>query len=73
MERLCYKASHPIREDILKKLNFEDEDLIKCGAVCVYPAHVTNAVNVLKRIGSNVSVAAGKHSLFLIKPTNSYF
>ncbi|RXG73256.1 Deoxyribose-phosphate aldolase [Armadillidium vulgare] len=58
VERLCYKAVFPIREDILNGLNFDDVDLIKCGAVCVYPAKVRVAVKTLKDIGSDIPVAA---------------
>ncbi len=55
VERLCAKARHPVRDDILKALGAEKLD-IKPGAVCVYHAFVKTAVKALK--GSGIPVAA---------------
>ncbi|XP_074757412.1 deoxyribose-phosphate aldolase isoform X2 [Athene noctua] len=55
--RLCFKAKHPIREDLLKALDMHDKG-ITVGAVCVYPARVTDAVNALKAAGCNIPVAS---------------
>ncbi|KAM4670619.1 deoxyribose-phosphate aldolase isoform 3-T3 [Amazona ochrocephala] len=51
IHRLCFKAKHPIREDLLKALDMHDK-------VCVYPARVTDAVNALKAAGCNIPVAS---------------
>ncbi|XP_037245399.1 deoxyribose-phosphate aldolase isoform X4 [Falco rusticolus] len=58
VHRLCFKAKHPIREDLLKALDMHDKG-ITVGAVCVYPARVTDAVNALKAAGCNIPVASG--------------
>ena len=55
VERLCAKAMHPVRRDILEALGAEKLD-IKPGAVCVYHAFVETAVSVLA--GSGIPVAA---------------
>ncbi|XP_027746792.1 deoxyribose-phosphate aldolase [Empidonax traillii] len=57
VQRLCFKAKHPIREDLLKALDMHDKG-ITVGAVCVYPARVTDAVNALKAAGCNIPVAS---------------
>ncbi|KAM4670621.1 deoxyribose-phosphate aldolase isoform 5-T5 [Amazona ochrocephala] len=57
IHRLCFKAKHPIREDLLKALDMHDKG-ITVGAVCVYPARVTDAVNALKAAGCNIPVAS---------------
>ncbi|XP_010126384.1 PREDICTED: putative deoxyribose-phosphate aldolase, partial [Chlamydotis macqueenii] len=57
VHRLCFKAKHPIREDLLKALDMHDKG-ITVGAVCVYPARVTDAVNALKAAGCNIPVAS---------------
>ena len=60
VERLCHKAANPVRHDLIKGLGMENAG-IKCGAVCVYPAQVSNAVNLLNKIGAkDIPVAAGK-------------
>jgi len=48
IERLAFKASKPIRPDILKKMDFPN---ITTGAVCVYPARVAEMKQALKRAG----------------------
>ena len=55
VQRLCAKAKTPVRLDILEELGCSDLD-IKCGAVCVYPSRVPDAVKALD--GSGIPVAA---------------
>jgi deoxyribose-phosphate aldolase len=55
VQRLCAKAKNPIRKDILEMLGAQDLP-IKCGAVCVYPSRVKDAVGFLK--GSGIPVAS---------------
>ena len=55
VHRLCAKAMNPVRPDILESLGVADLG-ITCGAVCVYPARVADAVASLK--GSGIPVAA---------------
>ncbi|XP_032895425.1 deoxyribose-phosphate aldolase [Amblyraja radiata] len=57
VHRLCHKAKHPIREDLLKSLNMHDKG-ITTGAVCVYPSRVADAVQALKTIKCNIPVAS---------------
>ncbi|KAI2564649.1 deoxyribose-phosphate aldolase [Homo sapiens] len=57
IQRLCYKAKYPIREDLLKALNMHDKG-ITTAAVCVYPARVCDAVKALKAAGCNIPVAS---------------
>jgi deoxyribose-phosphate aldolase len=59
VHRLCAKAMRPVREDLLEALGVLDLKL-KCGAVCVYPERVADAVRALEGSGIPVaSVAAG--------------
>ncbi len=51
--RLCAKARHPVRRDMLDALGLPD---LTVGAVCVYHEMVPAAVHVLT--GSNIPVAA---------------
>jgi deoxyribose-phosphate aldolase len=53
--RLCAKARHPVRQDLLEELGVGDLDL-RVAAVCVYHAFVETAVQALK--GSGIPVAA---------------
>jgi len=46
--RLCLKAVHPIRRDLVDSLGVADLN-ITCGAVCVYPERVPDALACLKR------------------------
>jgi deoxyribose-phosphate aldolase len=55
VERLCAKARHPVRADILAGLGAEDLRIVP-GAVCVYHAFVATAVKALE--GSGIPVAA---------------
>uniref|UniRef100_A0A8C6BUP4 deoxyribose-phosphate aldolase n=1 Tax=Monodon monoceros TaxID=40151 RepID=A0A8C6BUP4_MONMO len=57
IQRLCYKAKYPIREDLLKALNMHDKG-ITTAAVCVYPARVCDAVKALKAAGCDIPVAS---------------
>jgi len=60
-QRLCFQASKPIHQDILKQLKFTKE--ITTGAVCVYPSRVADCVQALKKTNASqinvASVAAG--------------
>lgn len=54
VERLCYRAIHPLDIDIMPKY-----DKVTCGAVCVYPARVIDCINTFERLGdSRVNIAA---------------
>ena len=55
VKRLCGKAMHPIREDILQALGMGDRP-IAVAAVCVYHRYVSTAVAALE--GSGIPVAA---------------
>jgi deoxyribose-phosphate aldolase len=55
VRRLCAKAAHPVRSDLLAALGMSDVDLT-VGAVCVYHAMVPTAVDALK--GTGIPVAA---------------
>lgn len=53
VRRLCAKARHPVRKDLLEALGMPD---LKVGAVCVYHEWVPTAVEALA--GSGIPVAA---------------
>lgn len=53
--RLCAKAQHPVRKDLLEAMGMADTNL-QTGAVCVYHNHIKTAVKALK--GSNIPIAA---------------
>jgi deoxyribose-phosphate aldolase len=53
--RLCAKARHPVRKDLLEELGVGDLEL-HVAAVCVYHAFVETAVKALE--GSGIPVAA---------------
>ncbi|XP_054974330.1 deoxyribose-phosphate aldolase [Sorex araneus] len=55
VQRLCYKAKYPIREDLLKALDMQG---LTTAAVCVYPARVCEAVKALKAAGCAIPVAS---------------
>ncbi len=55
VRRLCAKARHPVRQDLVEKLGIEELE-VRVAAVCVYHAFVDAAVHALK--GSNIPVAA---------------
>jgi deoxyribose-phosphate aldolase len=55
VHRLCAKARHPVRKDLLESLGVADLG-ITVGAVCVYPTMVRHAVRALE--GSGIPVAS---------------
>ncbi len=55
VRRLCAKARHPLRSDILEALDVADQN-IHVAAVCVYHSRVRDAVEALQ--GSDIPVAA---------------
>ena len=55
VKRLCAKAKHPIRPDMLSQMGLDGEK-ITVGAVCVYPNRVADAVHALQ--GSDIPVAS---------------
>ncbi|MEZ5007041.1 MAG: deoxyribose-phosphate aldolase [Chitinophagales bacterium] len=55
VHRLCAKAMHPVRKDILEALGMADQN-ITVGAVCVYHNLISEAKAALK--GSNLPIAA---------------
>ena len=56
--RLCFKAKHPVRDDIVKALGMENEN-ITVGAVCVYPNRVPDCVNAMKACnGTQIPIAS---------------
>jgi deoxyribose-phosphate aldolase len=55
VERLCAKARHPVRDDILIGLGAQDLRIVP-AAVCVYHSFVETAVRALE--GSGIPVAA---------------
>jgi deoxyribose-phosphate aldolase len=58
IHRLCAKARHPVRSDLLEAMGVADLG-ITVGAVCVYPTMVPHAVHALEGTGIPVaSVAA---------------
>src|ERR1700719_2344786 len=55
VHRLCAKARHPVRADLLESMGVADLG-ITVGAVCVYPTMVSHAVQALE--GSGIPVAS---------------
>ena len=55
VRRLCAKAAHPLRADLVDALGVADLG-ITTGAVCVYHQHVATAVEAL--VGTGIPVAA---------------
>jgi deoxyribose-phosphate aldolase len=55
VRRLCAKAKHPLRPDMLSSLGALDNN-ITVAAVCVYPSRVKDAVEALK--GTKIPVAS---------------
>ncbi|HEY4099649.1 MAG TPA: deoxyribose-phosphate aldolase [Gemmatimonadales bacterium] len=56
VRRLCAKARHPVRADLLEAMGMSGDDSIHVAAVCVYHAFVETAVQALE--GSGIPVAA---------------
>ncbi|XP_040201437.1 deoxyribose-phosphate aldolase [Rana temporaria] len=57
IHRLCFKAKHPIRNDLLQSIKMEDCG-VHTGAVCVYSARVQDTVKALKDAGCDIPVAS---------------
>lgn len=59
VQKLCFKAASPIREDLVKSIGLNPKDLTT-GAVCVYPARVVDAMNTLSslKMSERVPIAA---------------
>ena len=57
VRRLCAKAAHPVRSDLVEALGVADLNLT-VGAVCVYHAMVTTAVGALERSGIPVAAVS---------------
>jgi len=55
VRRLCAKARHPLRDDVVEALGVQNLE-ITVGAVCVYHSLVPTAVDALR--GTNIPVAA---------------
>src|SRR3984893_13758665 len=55
IRRLCAKARHPVRAELLEAMGVADLG-ITVGAVCVYPSMVSHAVRALE--GSGIPVAS---------------
>ena len=55
IRRLCAKARHPVRPDLLEAMGVADLG-ISVGAVCVYPTMVPHAVRALE--GSGIPIAS---------------
>jgi deoxyribose-phosphate aldolase len=55
VRRLCQKARHPVRKDLLEAMEI-DPGTIHTGAICVYHEMVSAAVSALK--GTDIPVAA---------------
>lgn len=55
VRRLCAKARHPVRQDLVEKLGIEKLE-IKVAAVCVYHIFIETALHALE--GTGVHVAA---------------
>jgi deoxyribose-phosphate aldolase len=55
VKRLCAKARHPIRQDMIARLGLDGEK-VTVGAVCVYPNRVKDAVEALR--GTDIPVAS---------------
>jgi len=56
VHRLCIKALNPLHPEIVNELGLDLK--ITCGAVCVYPARVEDAVKALREANSNLPVAS---------------
>ncbi|XP_033888130.2 deoxyribose-phosphate aldolase isoform X1 [Acipenser ruthenus] len=57
VRRLCFKAKHPIRDDLMESMGMQDKG-ITSAAVCVYPSRVCDAVKALKAAKCNIPVAS---------------
>lgn len=57
VRRLCAKARHPLRTDIIEALGVGDLD-VTVGAVCVYHQYVATAVDALRGFGIPVAAVS---------------
>uniref|UniRef100_A0A8C5E3F6 deoxyribose-phosphate aldolase n=1 Tax=Gouania willdenowi TaxID=441366 RepID=A0A8C5E3F6_GOUWI len=57
VHRLCLKAVHPIRDDLLQRMDMHHKG-VTTAAVCVYPSRVADAVKSLKAANSSLPVAS---------------
>ncbi|KAK7107991.1 hypothetical protein V1264_015797 [Littorina saxatilis] len=57
VHRLCYKAAHPIRSDLLKAIGMESAGLTT-GAVCVYPSRVGDCRKALENMKCKIPIAS---------------
>lgn len=65
VERLCFKAATPIRQDLVQSLDIADLG-ITTGAICVYPERVPDVVAALARIGKYFFFFSFLHVLLLV-------
>ena len=57
VRRLCAKAAHPVRADVLADWGVTDLN-IRCGAVCVYHEMIQTAVDALRDTGIPVAAVS---------------
>ena len=57
VRRLCAKAIHPVRKDILERLGMDNRN-IHTGAICVYDRFVATAVEALRDTGIPVAAVS---------------
>ena len=57
VRRLCFKAQNPVRKDLIDAMGVANLN-ITCGAVCVYPSRIPDAVKALHDARSSVPVAS---------------
>ncbi|KAK7503073.1 hypothetical protein BaRGS_00005699 [Batillaria attramentaria] len=57
VSRLCYKAAHPVRRDLLKAMGMESAG-ITTGAVCVYPSRVADCKKAMSSLQAKINIAS---------------
>lgn len=57
VQRLCLKATQPVRHDLLRSMDMHDKG-VTTAAVCVYPSRVADAIKTLKAANSSLPVAS---------------
>ncbi|XP_076467311.1 deoxyribose-phosphate aldolase-like [Babylonia areolata] len=57
VSRLCYKAAHPIRSDLLKAMGIEPTE-VTTGAVCVYPSRVADCKRAMDSMKCQIPIAS---------------
>nr|XP_046234505.1 deoxyribose-phosphate aldolase isoform X3 [Scatophagus argus] len=60
VHRLCLKAIHPVRRDLLRKMDMDNKG-VTTAAVCVYPSRVADAVISLKAANSSLPIASAMY------------